>query len=131
VEDGDSIGWWQSSGSTVGGIGFSATTKSGWDPACTALYAKDKTAECLACTSEYRGVMWDFPVPKKAALGEEFPAKGCGPRKYAVSVSVSGECLACAWGCHFLAGAIAAAGLYLGVGMELERRKGAGPGWRQ
>eukprot|EP01050_Picozoa_sp_SAG11_P000965 SAG11_NODE_38_length_21705_cov_24.667453_3_plen_264_part_00 len=127
VADGDNIGWWQPS-SSVGGIGINNVL---WDPACQVLYAKDKLAECPSCDSAYGGVMWKFPVPKKAAIGEALTTLGCGPRKYAISVSVTGECMACVWGCHFLAAVVLFAALYLVVGMELARRKGAGPGWRE
>eukprot|EP01052_Picozoa_sp_SAG31_P013264 SAG31_NODE_794_length_12043_cov_7.416192_8_plen_388_part_00 len=126
VEEGDNIGWWQPS-SAVGGIGIDQDR---WDPGCKAAYAKDRNVVCPQCTEAYQGVLWDYPKPAKAAIGEVFAAKGCGPRRYAVSVSVSGECFACAWGCHFLGVVLLGSAIYLVVGMELERRKGAGPSWR-
>ena len=92
------------------------------------------------CNNRYEGVVWNEwghskpgvagPTPP-IAIGETFAVSGCGSRTYAISVVVSGECLACAWGCHFVLLFVLCAAGYAGVGIGLKKRQGAQGEWTE
>ena len=92
------------------------------------------------CNNRYEGVVWNEwghskpgvagPTPP-IAIGETFAVSGCGSRTYAISVVVSGECLACAWGCHFVVLLAVCAAGYVGVGIGLKKRQGAQGEWTE
>ena len=92
------------------------------------------------CNNRYEGVVWNEwghskpgvagPTPP-IAIGETFAVSGCGSRTYAISVVVSGECLACAWGCHFVLFFVLCAAGYAGVGIGLKKRQGAQGEWAE
>lgn len=59
VEDGDSIGWWQSGGSAVGGIAYHSEKATDWDPGCATQKAdascatapKKVECQCPVCNN--------------------------------------------------------------------------------
>ena len=113
-EEGDVLGWWQLAGGAVGSI------------SADQIVAE---ADASVCRSVGSGVVWnDYHTGAAVPVGGTFDVFGCGQRNYAVSVHVSGECLACAWGCHALAIAALLAALYLGVGVAVRRGRGSPAG---
>lgn len=131
VEDGDSIGWWQSGGSVTGGIAYVSEPATDWDPGCATQKADKACAtdphkpecQCSVCNNRYDGVLWLYPQ-SRTAVGDKLSMNGCGIRTYSVSVEVSSECFAMDWGFKFLASLIGMAALYLGAGLAYNSQRG-------
>lgn len=120
TEDGDYIGWFTGAG-VEGGISLEQAE-------CESLCqggGKCGSGDCSMCDKTYGGVIWNKWGPEFAPVqvGGTFTAVACGPRTYAVSVTVVDLCFACRWGCHVLLLATALSVLYLSLalGKGLER----------
>jgi len=132
VEDGDSIGWWQSGGSAVGGIAYVSEKATDWDPGCekqrtdTACFTAPHKPECACpvCNNRYGGVLWLYPQARTAD-GGKLSMNGCGLRTYSVAVEVSGECFARDWGSDFIATLLGLAALYVLGGYAYSAQRGA------